>query len=92
MKRDELLELIPDDTCAVLLEPEGMDSALIGYDEQGDRFVYSHKRLVAYFVEDGMTEEEALEWIDYNVIRGIAYMGDNAPIVITEFVDPEEVS
>ena len=85
MKREELIDLIPDDTNSVLLEPEEMDSALLGYDESGNRFVYGYKRLVAYFVEEGMSEEEAIEWIDYNIIRGLPYMGENAPIVIEEF-------
>ena len=89
MTRSEILELIPDETLAVMLEPEGMDSALIGYDESEDRLVYSYKRLVAYFVKEGMSEEEAVEWVDYNVIRGIAYMGENAPIVIVEFLNKE---
>jgi hypothetical protein len=28
------------------------------------------------------TEEEAIEWIDYNTIRALGYMGENAPIVM----------
>lgn len=29
-----------------------------------------------------MTDEEAIEWIDYNTIRAIPYMGEKAPIVM----------
>ena len=32
--------------------------------------------------EDGMTEEEAIEFIEYNTIRAIPYFGPNAPIVL----------
>lgn len=31
---------------------------------------------------DGMTEEEAMEFIDYNTIRAIPYAGELAPIVL----------
>ena len=28
------------------------------------------------------TEEEAVEWIDYNTIRALSYYGDKAPIIL----------
>ena len=31
--------------------------------------------------EDEMEEEEAIEFIDYNTIRALPYMGDNVPII-----------
>ena len=31
--------------------------------------------------EDGMTYEDAAEFIDYNTIRALPYLGDKAPIV-----------
>lgn len=62
-------------------------SAIIGtcfcWDGQSrvERFVYSGEKLIENFVEnDGMSEEEALEWVEYN-IEG-AYMGPNTPIVV----------
>lgn len=36
--------------------------------------VYSYRKLVEIFVRvDGMTEEEAVEWVSYNTIRAIPY-------------------
>lgn len=29
-----------------------------------------------------MTGEEAMEWVDYNTIRAIPYMGDKHPIIM----------
>lgn len=34
-----------------------------------------------------MTEDEACEWIDYNVIRGLPYMGENHPIVVYPLIE-----
>ena len=47
--------------------------------------VYSYEKCVQCLVErDDMSEEEAMEWIDYNTIRAIPYMGENRPIMIYE--------
>jgi hypothetical protein len=32
--------------------------------------------------EEEFTEEEAIEWIDYNTIRALPYMGEKAPIIM----------
>jgi len=46
-----------------------------------DRFVYSGEKLIDNFVEiDGMSEDEALEWVEYN-IEG-AYWGPTTPIIV----------
>lgn len=38
---------------------------------------------VDWLVEnDNMTQEDAVEWIDYNVLRTIPYMGEKAPVVV----------
>ena len=31
---------------------------------------------------EGFTEEEAIEWIDYNTLRAIGYFGEGAPIIM----------
>ncbi len=47
---------------------DGLDYAIVGTDHNG-YLVYDHERMIEAFVtEDGMTREEAIEWIDYNII------------------------
>jgi len=61
------------------------DDALIGVSEDG-RAVYDYEKMVEWLVEtEGWTYEEAAEWIDYNTIRAIPYMGEGAPIVMYPF-------
>lgn len=31
---------------------------------------------------DGITSEEAMEWIEYNTIRSLPYAGSSAPIIM----------
>ena len=66
----------------VILANYSYDSALIGVTEDGWA-VYDYDKMVAWLVEtEGFTEMEAIEWIDYNTIRALPYMGDRAPLIM----------
>jgi len=59
------------------------DSALIGY---GLRIglepvaIYSHQLLVENFIGQGMSEEEAVEYVDYNIVG--SWVGERTPIIL----------
>ena len=58
---------------AIVLEGDGLDSAIIGTSEEG-KLIYDYDALIEAFVEQGMKDEgEAREWIDYNVIPLLGY-------------------
>lgn len=42
------------------------ESAILGSDDNGYA-VYSHEKLIEIFESKGMTQDEAIEWIDYNI-------------------------
>ena len=66
----------------VIFENYSYDDALIGVTEDG-RAVYDFDRMVRWLMQtEGMTDMEAIEWIEYNTIRALAYMGDDAPIIM----------
>ena len=47
---------------------DGLDEAIAGESDCG-RLIYDHNKMLTIFmVRDGMTDEEALEWIDFNVM------------------------
>ena len=57
--------------------------AIIGMTHDGNHVVYDYRKMVDYLVEtDGMEVTEAYEFIDYNTIRSIPYMGEYAPVVV----------
>jgi hypothetical protein len=59
------------------------DAALIGVGSrcaEPDVTVYDYGLLVDCFVSQGMTEEEAVEWVSYN-IEG-AWVGPQTPIIL----------
>lgn len=63
-------------------------TAAIGTEESSGRVIYDYEKMVEFLMEtDGMTYEDAAEFIDYNTIRALPYMGMSAPIVLYPFID-----
>ena len=63
------------------------DTALIGVTTD-DRAVYDFDLMVQWLMdEEGFTEEEALEWIEYNTNRAFPYMGADGPIVMYRLLE-----
>lgn len=46
---------------------DGYDEAIIGVTLDKTRLIYSSDTIVQMLVRDGMTEEEALEFFEYNI-------------------------
>ena len=74
----------------IVFENESYDDALIGVSHDG-RAIYSFDKMVEWLCKkDGIDEEEAIEWIEYNTIRAIPYAGEKAPIVMYDLPVMEE--
>lgn len=80
MKFEDIEEYVNDE--ALTLEPrEQFDKCIVGATYYGDKVVYSAELVIQALMEDSeMTEEEALDYFEYNVIG--SYMGDGTPIFI----------
>jgi len=82
-----------------MLKIDGHDDAIVGKAciwvsavgvswSKEDVLIYSGIKILNELVErDGMSAEEALEYIDFN-IEG-AYMGPDTPIIMWEYEDEE---
>ena len=75
---DEMLEDMEEST----LTADGFDSAIIGLtDSDPVRVVYDYEACVrVLIIVDGMTEEDALEHMSFNVTGG--YVGEQTPVFI----------
>ena len=66
----------------VLFSDFSYDSAFVGVSED-NRAIYDYDLMVEWLMEkEGFTEDEAMEWIDYNTLRALPYFGNEAPIVL----------
>jgi len=77
---ETILENRPDET---FLKADGLDEAVIGWEENSGRLIYSVTKCIECLMEQGMTDEEATEYFYYNVAG--AYMGEQTPIFCTEY-------
>lgn len=66
---------------AQVFDNHAYDNSIIGVSTDG-RVVYDFDTMVQELMEDeGWTVEESIEWIEYNTIRALPYLGPNAPII-----------
>ena len=68
-------------------KPEQYKDAIVGLSHDNNHVIYSYNKFLDCLVKEGMTPEEAEEWIGYNTIRAIPYMGEYAPILIYDIED-----
>lgn len=69
---------------AVYLTESFYDEAAIGYSDSGC-VIYDYDMLVESLMKEGMSSIDAMEWIDYNILRATPYYGDKAPIIMYKF-------
>jgi hypothetical protein len=56
---------------------DDFDDAIVGVDNIG-RLVYDINKMVEVLMKDDMTDEEALDYLDYNVFNN--YVGELTPV------------
>lgn len=71
----------------VVYFPDFGEECVIGVSSD-DRVVYSFDKMVEYLVNNGMSDIDAIDWIEYNTLRSIPYLDNRidgkgrAPIVM----------
>lgn len=69
----------------IILETPSFDNSIIGFSTDG-RLVYDLESMINEYVSDEQLDREsAIEYISYNTLRALSYMGDKSPIVINMF-------
>lgn len=67
---------------SLVFDNSAYDNSIIGYTTD-DRVVYDYDKMIEELMQDeGITESEAIDWIDFNTIRSIPYAGEYSPIVM----------
>ena len=83
MTREELIDFynLEDDT--IFLEPaEDYDSAITGVSHDSHHLIYDYKKLLSALINQGLSEEEAQEWLDYNIMGSINTNLPGYPIIM----------
>jgi len=77
---DDIIRNFPE---SEFLKADGFDAAVIGLEENSGKLIYSVKKIIQIMVDEGETEEDALDYYYYNIVG--AYMGDLTPIYCYDF-------
>jgi hypothetical protein len=61
---------------------DNMDDAIVGFVKQFNNYlvVYDYEKTIECFQKQGMSYEEAVEWISFNVTG--AWLGEHTPVFI----------
>lgn len=84
-KRQILLDMGYEDS--IVFENPDYDSAIVGVSDNGE-VIYDFDKMVRWLMEeDGITAEEAADFICYNSIRSLPYVGEGAPIIMYSLLE-----
>lgn len=86
MESKEIKQLIIDlfsDTDDVLFA-DGFDDAIIGFDPNLWKVVYSRSKVIDILCDDNMDNEEAVEFAEYNVFG--SFVGEKTPVWVEDFI------
>ena len=64
---------------------DGCDAAIVGFmdgesEDLGRRVVYDYVKLIEVFQAQGMEEDDAVEWVSFNILG--AYLGRQTPAIL----------
>lgn len=67
---------------AIVFDNSAYDNSIIGTTIDG-RVIYGFELMIEELMDDeGLSEIEAIEWIEYNTIRALPYAGEKAPMIV----------
>lgn len=79
---EKLINAGYDNVPVIYLTNYSYDDALIGISED-NRAVYDYNKMIIWLMQhEGFNLNDAVEWIDYNTIRALPYMGESRPIIM----------
>ena len=70
---------------AIVFDNPSFDNTIVGATIDG-QVVYDYEKMIEELMkDDGISEQEAVDWIEYNTIRAIPYAGKMAPVIMFTF-------
>ena len=80
-QEDRLLDNGWDDAEIMIIEDDALCESLVGVTSD-ERAVYDESKMAEEMMQAyGMTYEDAIEHIEFNIVRALPYYGDKAPII-----------
>ena len=80
MVNKDIRDRLDDD--AIVFDNPSYDNAIIGQTFDGRAIYDIEKMAIELADEDGISLEDAIDFIDYNAIRSLPYAGEKAPVIV----------
>lgn len=71
-----------------LIQFDGLEDAVVGVAQvhtQPSRIVYSFDKIIEILMDDGMTEDDAIEYFEFNI--ACLWAGENTPTILYSISD-----
>lgn len=73
-------ENLPENS--IVLDNPSFDNSIIGVASESGKVIYSYDKMIEEYMKDyNVRDIDAIDWIEYNTIRALPYIGENAPII-----------
>ena len=83
-RNEQIRAQLPDGS--IVFDNNAYDNSIIGVSTDG-RVIYGFYKMVEEIMNDeNWSEQEATDWVEYNTIRALPYLGEKAPIVCEELM------
>ena len=67
-----------------VLFADGFDDAIIGFDPNLWRVVYSRNKCIEILMNEGDSELDAIDYLEYNTFN--AFVGEKTPVWVEDFI------
>ena len=83
MTREEIIDFYSLENDTIFLAPKDeFDQAIVGVSHDSHHLIYDYEKLLTAIMNQGQSEEEAQEWLDYNIMGGINMNLPGFPIIM----------
>lgn len=89
MRVDKIRKLLNENT--LVFDSPSFDKSIIGLTFDGRAIYELHRMANELSEDDKISQEDALEFIEYNTVRSLPYVGSSAPLILedTYYIDYE---
>ena len=87
------VDALAEETESEFLQIDGCQECIVGSVSpinEPTRLVYSYDRLIYHFIKDGMSIDEASDYVDFNIVG--AYGGPGTPLILEHEEEGDELT
>ena len=87
MRKNNIKDIIAEQYAEIedVLFADGFDDAIIGFEPNLWKVVYSRQKCIETLIQEGESWEDSVEYLEFNTFN--AFVGDKTPLFVDELKD-----